>query len=142
MKRKISLSVLLLTLSLMTFAQATESQKVEGAVEKLRLAMINADKAALDKLAADKLSYGHSSGKIEDKKAFIETFVSGKSDFLDISLTEQSVEITGNTAVVRHKLAGRVQDEGKEPGNVNINVLLIWIKQGQEWKLLARQAFK
>lgn len=135
-------SVLLLAISGMSLAQITEKQRIEGAVEKLRLAMINADKSALEKLAADKLSYGHSSGKIEDKKAFIEAFVSGQSNFLDINITNQTIELTDNIAIVRHKLAGNVHDAGKEPATVNINVLLVWVKQGQDWKLLARQAFK
>ena len=40
------------------------------AIESLRTAMINADKNALENLVADKLSYGHSGGAIDDKKKF------------------------------------------------------------------------
>lgn len=38
------------------------------AVEQLRKGMIDADKAILEKLVTDKLSYGHSGGHIDDKK--------------------------------------------------------------------------
>jgi hypothetical protein len=37
--------------------------------------MLDGDKASLDKIAAPELSYGHSSGTIEDKAAFIEALV-------------------------------------------------------------------
>ncbi len=126
----------------MTRAQVSETQKVQEAVEKLRVAMVDADRLALEQLVTDKLSYGHSSGKLEDKKMFVESLVSGQSDFLDISFTNQTVEVVDNTAIVRHKLAGNTKDAGKEAGTVKLSVLLVWVKQNQEWKLLARQAVK
>jgi len=67
--------------------------------------------------------------------------VSGASDFVTIDLTEQTIKITGNAAVVRHVLNATTNDGGK-PGVVKIAVLLVWIKQNKEWKLLARQAVK
>ncbi|GAB2577181.1 hypothetical protein GCM10027190_28660 [Spirosoma areae] len=104
--------------------------------------MIDPDKGKLEALAADELSYGHSAGKIEDKKAFVDAFVSGSSDFNVINLTEQTITIVDNTALVRHKLMAETQDKGKEPGQVKLSVLLVWVKQKGNWKLLARQAVK
>jgi len=78
---------------------------------------------------------------MEDRAAFIEALASGKSDFTSIDLTEQTVTIAGNTALVRHRLTGEAIDSGK-PGAVKLGVLLVWQKQGGKWKLLARQAFK
>jgi ketosteroid isomerase-like protein len=122
-------------------AQTKEENAVAAAVESLRKAMIDADKPALEKLTCDELSYGHSSGVIQDKTAFVDAIASGKSDFVTIDLTDQTIKVVGNTALVRHILAASINDGGK-PGTVKLSVLLVWQKQNKEWKLLARQAVK
>jgi len=87
------------------------------------------------------LSYGHSTGKVEDQAAFVDALASGKNDFVTIDLSEQTIKVVGNTAIVRHILNGTSNDGGK-PGVVKIAVFLVWVKQGKEWKLLGRQAVK
>lgn len=141
MKKTFGLLLLYVALCISVQAQSKEEKEVAAAVENLRKAMIDADKAQLEKLAADELTYGHSSGTIEDKDAFIEALVSGKSDFETMDLTDQTIKVAGNTALVRHQLSAKVNDSGK-PGNVNLGILLVWQKQGGNWKLLARQAYK
>jgi ketosteroid isomerase-like protein len=79
---------------------------------------------------------------LKNKSAFVDAFVSGKSDFLDITLTDQTITISDNTALVRHNLAANTNDPGKGPAKVNLHVLTVWQKQGGSWKLLARQAVK
>lgn len=103
--------------------------------------MIDADKATLESLTDEALSYGHSNGKIEDKAEFVRAIVSGESDFVTINLTEQTIKIVGNAAIVRHKLAGTTNNSGK-PGTANLSLLMVWQKQKGGWKLLARQAVK
>lgn len=124
-----------------TMAQTKEETAVTAAVETLRKAMVDGDKAGLQKVTADQLSYGHSSGKVEDKATFVDNIVSGKSDFVTIDLTNQTVAVAGDAAIVRHALAATTNDGGT-PGNVKLNILLVWQKQKGEWKLLARQAVK
>lgn len=123
------------------WAQSADEKAVGDAVENLRKAMVDPTKAALEKLTAPELSYGHSSGKVQNQAEFVDALVSGASDFLNIDLTEQTIKIVGNTAVVRHVLTAATSDNGK-PGNAHIAILLVWIKQNKEWKLLARQAVK
>ena len=130
-----------LVLSMTLQAQSKKEKAIAAAVETLRKAMLDGNKAALEKITASELSYGHSSGKMEDKAAFVEALSSGKSDFLNINLSEQSIIVAGNTAIVRHKLTGNIQDNG-QPVNANLGVLLVWQNQKGQWKLLARQAFK
>jgi len=122
-------------------AQSNDEKAVSAAVENLRKAMVDPTKAALEKLTAPELSYGHSSGKVQNQSEFIDALVSGASDFLNIDLTEQTIKIVGNTAIVRHVLSAATSDNGKA-GNAHIAILLVWIKQNKEWKLLARQAVK
>lgn len=123
------------------FAQSNDEKAVTQAVETLRKALIDPDQSTLDKLAADELSYGHSSGMVQDKTAFIEALTSGKSDFVTIDLSEQTVKVVDNTAIVRHHFSATTNDGGK-PGSVKLSILLIWQKQKGQWRLLARQAVK
>ncbi|WP_343692515.1 nuclear transport factor 2 family protein [Chitinophaga sp.] len=133
--------ILFCTLTTLAFAQSKDEKAVAAQVESLRKAMVDADKATLEKLADAKLSYGHSGGKIEDKQTFVENIVSGHSDFVSIDLTDQTIVISGNTAIVRHNLVAATNDNGK-PGNVHLHILLVWVKEGGQWKLIARQAVK
>jgi ketosteroid isomerase-like protein len=120
---------------------AQENQKVADAIETLRKAMVSAEKSALENIVSDKLSYGHSNGNVEDKKAFIEALTSGKSDFVSIDLSEQSIEVSGDVAIVRHILSAETNNNG-QAGLVKLGILLIWQKQKGKWKLIARQAVK
>jgi ketosteroid isomerase-like protein len=122
-------------------AQSKEEAAVGAAIENLRKAMIDGDKSGLQNITADQLSYGHSSGKVEDKATFVDNIVTGKSDFVTIDLTGQTIVVSGDAAIVRHVLSATTNDSGK-PGTVKLNILLIWQKQKGQWKLLARQAVK
>jgi ketosteroid isomerase-like protein len=122
-------------------AQSADQKAVSDQVEKLRKAMIAADRAALEDLTSDSLSYGHSTGRIENKKEFIDNIISRKSVFVSIDLTEQTISVSGSVAVVRHVLSATTNDSGK-PGTTKLKVLLIWQKEKGKWKLLARQAVK
>ena len=142
MKRLLAVLLLSIITSASIIAQTKDEKGVAVAVETLRKAMVDGDRAALEKIAADGLSYGHSAGKVEDKAAFVENIANGNSDFLTIDLTEQTIYVSGTTAIVRHKFTATTHDKGKDPGNVKIAILLVWQKQKKEWKLLARQAVK
>lgn len=138
MKKSILL-LFLLAMAGSSFAQSKAEQQVADAVLAWRKAMLDADKAGLEAILAPELSYGHSNGKIEDKAMLVKSISTGESDFITMELTEQSIKIVGKTAIVRHKLAGDINDGGK-PGSVKLFVLQIWQKLGPDWKLLARQA--
>ena len=122
-------------------AQDKQHLNLEKRAEELRQAMINPAESLLESLVWDELSYGHSSGVIDDKKAFIEKLVSGKSDFVSINLENQSISVKGKTAIIRHKLKAITNDSGKA-GEVNLFVMLVWVKKGGKWKLFARQAVR
>jgi ketosteroid isomerase-like protein len=122
-------------------AQGKAGQSVAAAVESLKKAMIDGDSLSLSGITDNDLFYGHSGGKIEDKATFISNIVSGKSDFVTIDLADQTITVKGNTAIVHHILSATTNDSGK-PGTVKLAILLVWVKDGRGWKLLARQAVK
>ena len=139
--KRITLFLLLFTLTMSLKAQTAAETKVLAAVEKMRLALISGERSALEDIAANDLSYGHSSGKLQDKAAFVEAIANGSSDFVSIEYKNQTVKVTGKTALVRHELHAKTNDGGK-PGEVHLGILLVWQKEGRDWKLLGRQAYK
>lgn len=140
--KKFILSMILIFIALFPVTAQTKYEKsVAAAVEEMRQAMIDADRTALEWITSEQLSYGHSGGLIEDKKDFIDKIVSGRSDFVTIDLTEQTITVSKKTAIVRHILKARTNDSG-QPGEVQLRIMLVWQKQSGKWKLLARQAVK
>ena len=122
-------------------AQSTKLKTVQVAVDKLKAAMISGVRAELVMITSDQLTYGHSGGHVEGKSEFIEKLVTGKSDFVSIDITDQTINIKGKTAIVRHYLNAVTNDNGK-PGNVKLIILLVFSKEQGHWRLLARQAIK
>src|SRR6187431_3060515 len=126
-------------------AQNSTNSKVEtevaALVETLRQAMIDGDGAKLKELSSPALSYGHSSGKIQDQAAFVEKIANGESDFVTIEFQNQTIEIVGDAAIVRHNLVAHTKDGGVDK-DIKIGIMLVWQKQANKWLLIARQAFK
>lgn len=122
-------------------AQDNDKMQVEKRVEYLKQLLIDPDKAKLEALLSDQLTYGHSNGLIENKAQCIENLVSGNSDFVDITLTNTQSSISGSTAWTRFDLYAHTNNKGVA-GETKLKVLLIWIKENKQWKLLARQAVK
>ena len=122
-------------------SKSKEEMAVAARVEVLRQAMIDADGKKLKELTSENLSYGHSSGIIQNQAVFIEKIVSRESDFVSIEFQNQTIEIVGDAAIVRHNLAAHTKDSGVDK-DIKIGIMLIWQKQKNKWMLIARQAYK
>ncbi|MCF0058844.1 nuclear transport factor 2 family protein [Dyadobacter sp. CY356] len=142
MKKTFFVAAFFLFSTLITFAQSADEKAVGQAIEKLRKAIVDADGATLTKLTSPSLSYGHSSGLLEDQKEFVRAITSGESHFTRIELSDQTISISGDVAIVRHKLMGDTHNKGKEPAAVKLGVFYVWQKMKGNWILLGRQAFK
>ena len=123
-------------------AQGSDAAAVADAVASLTKAMLAADKAKLEALTADQLSYGHSSGKVEDKATFVDVVASKKSVYKSIELSKQTIVVAGNDAIVRHAWESESGTGDGKWSVSKIGVLQVWQKQPSGWRLLARQAFK
>jgi ketosteroid isomerase-like protein len=104
--------------------------------------MVSLDKAQLEALTAPQLSYGHSAGRIENQKEYVDNLMARNSVFRFINLSDQTVAVVGNDAVVRHLMTAETQNQAGQVTPVRIGVLQVWQKQGADWKLLARQAYR
>jgi len=132
----------LFTVSVFTIqAQTTDEKAVAAAVDILNKNILKPERTALENVTSADLSYGHSTGKIENKKDFVDLLVNGFYVYSTLGTSEQTIHITGNTAVVRHHLIAKLTIGGA-PADMNLGVLQVWEKQNGSWKLLARQGFK
>ena len=119
----------------------SKNNSIEQAVLQLREALLSGNEAKLRAISSTHLSYGHSNGLIENQDAFVSTLISGKSVFVTMDLTDQTIDQVNQTAIVRHTLYAKTKNEGIL-GEVKLKVLLIFQKEKGSWKLLARQAVK
>jgi ketosteroid isomerase-like protein len=140
-KKGIAISIVFLFFTICSFAQSKAEKLVASQIEMFHQAMVNADEAALNELVSDKLSYGHSNGAVENKKEFILKLTSGGSDYTKIDVSNQSISLSGNVAIVRQYADLMLMGGGKVT-QLKLMVLMIWQKAHGKWKLLARQGVK
>jgi hypothetical protein len=139
MKTLVAFVVMLFTAS--AFAQSADEAAIARNMDTLHKAMVAVDKGQLEGLTWPELNYGHSAGRIENKKEFVDALVTKKSILSRIELSKMTTQIVGDLAIVRAHMSGISESTGK-PAPVEIGLLLVWQKRGGEWKLLARQAFR
>ena len=129
------------TLIVPAMAATDDEESVKQAVEELRKAILAQDKAKLQTLTAEQLSYSHSDAHVEDKAKFIDGVMTRKAVIKSIDFPDLTIAIVGNNAIVRHLWASESELDGKVT-NTKIGVLQVWQKQDSGWKLLARASFR
>src|SRR5688572_29268565 len=91
----------LAALPTISHAESADEAAVRKAIDDLSKAMLAADKAKLEALVADQLSYGHSAGRLETKKEFVDVIAGKKTTYKSITLNEPTVTVVGNNAIAR-----------------------------------------
>ena len=122
-------------------AESADEAAVAQAVEALRKGIFAQDKAQLEALCAEQLSYGHSDGRVENKAQFINGVMTRKALLKSLALSDHTIAIVDNNAIARHTWQSESETDGK-PTSTKIGVLQVWQKQGGTWKLLARQSVR
>jgi ketosteroid isomerase-like protein len=124
-------------------AVSAEEEAVAKRLDAFRAAQFAHDANALGMLCADQLSYSHSDAHVEDKATFIKNATSDKSKFLSLEYKDPWIRVVGDTAIVRFHWLAETESipEGKK-NSTNLHILMIWQKQGADWKLLARASTK
>ncbi|MCK0147656.1 nuclear transport factor 2 family protein [Arenibacter sp. F26102] len=118
------------------------TDEVQHAVMAFNIAMVDPTVELMEALCAEELTYGHSSGLIQDRAAFIDDIVNGPFNFLSVEAPDQTIHISGNTVIVRHIFLARATNEG-EPVDIRIGNVQVYQKgKDSKLRLLARQAYK
>ena len=120
---------------------ALTKSEVEDAVQALNDALADPEKSSLEDMTSKKLLYVHSSGKVQDREEFIDDLINGPFDFLSVDISDESIHISGDTAIARHVLSAKGTNKG-EPADVHIGIMLVFQKKNGKLQLLARQAYK
>ncbi|MFW6094517.1 MAG: nuclear transport factor 2 family protein [Pseudomonadota bacterium] len=113
--------------------------ELRRADRRRRDAMISADVAALDALLADELVWTHSSGRKDDKAAFLEKIAAGSADYRSLEVSDDTVSSHGAIAIHHGTLTGRVAVDGREKELRN-RFLSVWARTGETLRLLAWQS--
>ena len=98
------------------------------------------DSLTLEDLFAKQATYGHSHGNLQTREEAIRGANKNKSYYTDTAVTILKVIVENNTAIVRHLFKA---DEHKADGSVthlNFTMMLVWIKEKGQWRLMGRQA--
>lgn len=136
--------VVLLALICAAATAPLHAQKASGPIDLTSLtrariaADFKADRAALDSLLSEHLSYGRSSGVLDDKKAVLAEVGPGGPYELDY--------LTGDSLVAR-----RYDNTGVVNGIMNVKLKAqaapyrirftdVWVLEGSRWRLVAFQA--
>ena len=122
-------------------APAADDKDVAQAVDHLTQAMLHKDINQLQALTAEKLTYGHSSGKIQNKQEFIADIETGRSGFKTLEMQKQTITLSGDTALVRNHFHAQAVNSGVEVPT-DIENFQVWQKHKDHWLLIGRQAFK
>lgn len=143
MKRDIVIIAVIALSPLFSSAQDDNSRKMEVMMRMLSLknSLIAKDSVSLSGLLDDEVSYGHTNGLIQTKAQLIRSVMSGEQDYKTIDPSDMVVSLYENTAIVTMKAKVSMIYQGR-PLDMDMVITLAWIKQKDDWKLLARQSAK
>ncbi len=120
--------------------QVPKSAEPALEADKLRrAAMISADIEKISSLVTDDLVYTHSSGKVDDKKSFLEAIRSGTLDYEKIEPRNTVVRAKGGTVVVTGLVSITVKaPDGLKSFDARFTAVHMRSKEGN-WQLMAWQ---
>jgi len=100
------------------------------------------DSSALEELFASTLTYGHSSGKIQNRAEAIDGIIHNKSTYTDTSLKSYNVMINDDAAIVRYVIRETETNAEGKALPLRLSIMLVWVKEKGKWKLFGRQAVR
>jgi uncharacterized lipoprotein YehR (DUF1307 family) len=141
-----SISVVFLLVFVLTSCKDSNNEanvkiEVAAAIETLNNTIIDPNEELLKDISLPQLTYGHSTGVIENQQKFIDQLVNGDFDYTSVRKFDQTIDVLGDTAIVRHILAIEGRNVGQST-TFRLGVILCFQRQGGNWRLLARQGYK
>ena len=140
--KRVCVVAIVMMLSSFASAQTGKAEQQVLQAEKDRFAaMVKGDRAALEKLLADDLTYTHSTALMETKEQFIKSVTSGNIDYVSIvpSESDWKIRVNGNTAIVNGLAAVNVMDTGKDR-KIRIRFTTVQTNRDGAWMLSAWQS--
>lgn len=140
----ISLSTFLLSLAACLFYLNGYAQGPADAIKQLEKrrfdAQVAKDTKVMNEILADDLIYTHSSGQQDSKKSYIAAIESGKSTYLAIEISGDTVRFYGpNTAIVTGQMKTNVVSNG-QTNALRLRYTDVYMKRNGTWKMVAWQS--
>jgi hypothetical protein len=144
MNRRLSQRLVIATLAFLAgtasllFGQSslTAEQQILSADTDRFKAMVNGDVAMLERQLAVELSYIGTTGRIEDKHAFLYGIKSGKTKYSSIMPSERQVHVMGTVATV----VGVAVMHGEEGQDIGIRYTSVHVLRDGRWQMVAWQS--
>lgn len=142
---KNSLFFLLLIATLASCAQDKDEVTILANTRSLHNTVFGTkDSAEINRLFGKEVTYGHSGGKIETREEALHNIVHNKAEYKNLAMVNGiQLQKNGNTAVTRHIMTCDVVNADGTPGTpLKLMIVLVWVKEKGDWKLMCRQAAK
>lgn len=118
-----------------------ESEALANAKLLERTVFGSKDSLALEELFAKGATYIHSSGKVESREEAIRNIVQNKSVYeKKDTLVSFQTEVIKDSVIVRHPFVAKEKKAEGSESMLRLNLELVWIKEGDKWKLYRRKA--
>jgi predicted Zn-dependent peptidase len=139
---KYTLALMLIIFAAVTYAQSDEKELTKKTYLLSRTVFGTKDTVTLAKLLAKTVSYGHSHGNVETRNEMIKGVARNQTNYTDTLVSNMKVFIEGNTAIVRFLFKAKENKKDGSTGDLSLAIMLVWIKEKKEWKLMGRQAVR
>ncbi len=104
-------------------------------------AVLHGDTAALDRMSSADYTFIDQWGELRSKAQILDGFKSGAIKFESRELSDLSVRVHGNTAVVTGRLAQKGTENGKDNSGES-RFTRVYVKEKGNWISVANQATK
>jgi ketosteroid isomerase-like protein len=101
-------------------------------------AMVNGDVASLERLLAVELRYIRTTGRIEDKHAFVYGIKSGRTKYSSIIPSEREVHVMGTVATVIG--VATIRGEEADGSDIGIRYTGVHVLRDGRWQMVAWQS--
>ena len=119
-------------------AQAPAAEQAVRQVEDRRIkAMIDDDFATLEAILADDLTYGHSSGVVDTKAAYLEALRSGKTKYQAFDRQQSVVRVYGEAAVVTGTATLSLRGQAAP---FTLRYTVVYVLRDRQWRMVAWQS--
>lgn len=115
--------------------QATLEGVRAAEADRIRV-LLAADFAAVDRLLADELTYTHANAKVDNKRAYLEPFLSGRTRYQRLEPSEGAIRVYGETAVLTGRMLSVALVAGSE-SRTDLRFTSVWIFRDGRWQMAA-----
>jgi ketosteroid isomerase-like protein len=117
---------------------ASQEDELKATIEKWKTAVINKDRATIEKHTAPNVTYSHSNALMENREQMLAAFLSPDMVYKAMDMNDTTFRFVGNVGLVQTKMTVRNVQKG-EPKTTPLSVLMVWVKEKGDWRLTARQ---